>query len=356
MQNVPQDKYRWFAGKMLAKETIILSDITCLPPEAGPEQSLYSALGVRSLLCVPIYSGGALWGTLGFVDTDKKRCWSEEDVRLLHTLSEIIGVYIEREKAAAELQQYIDELQHTQNVLREKEKLALVGQMAAGMAHEVKNPLTSVRGFAQLLMDDCAADKELKRDYLEIILEEADRACGVISDFLQLARPAPPSLVQYDMNCLLEEIMDLVGPQAFIKNCTVRCEAAAGLPFCWIDPPQVKQVLLNMCQNAIEAMPDGGEIVLRATHLSTAREMIIEIEDHGCGIAVEDLGKIGLPFYTTKESGSGLGLSVSYSIIQAHGGRTEVYSQEGHGTIFRIYLPEKPPEGEEGSVRSLKNW
>jgi len=344
MQNVPQTEYRWFVGKILRNESVVVSDITNMPPEARLEQRLYLSLGICAILCVPIYADGSLWGTLGFVDTQKKRCWSEDDVRILRTVSELIGVYVERENAEAELQQYINTLQHTQNVLREKEKLALVGQMAAGMAHEVKNPLTSVRGFAQLMKDRCVADKGLALDYLEIILEEVDRASGVISDFLQLARPKEPVLEQHSLNSLLEEVMDLVEPQAFLQHCTVRCEAAAGLPFCWLDPQQIKQVLLNMCQNAIEAMPAGGEIALRTAYSPAGREIVFEVRDTGSGIAAENMDKIGLPFYTTKENGTGLGLSVSYSIIRAHGGRTEVVSREGRGTIFRVYLPEGRPK------------
>ncbi|NPV73726.1 MAG: hypothetical protein HPY89_08075 [Pelotomaculum sp.] len=206
------------------------------------------------------------------------------------------------------------------------------------MAHEVKNPLTAVRGFTQLLKEKCPDNPKLV-SYAEIILEEIDRANSVITEFLQLARPKQPALKRQSLNSLVEEIAAIVSSQAFLKNIKVEYECVDNLPLCMLDRDQIKQVLLNMCQNAIEAMPGGGILVMKTGFLPAQKEVFIDINDTGCGIPREQIEKIGVPFFTTKADGTGLGLSISYSIIGAHKGRVEVDSKEGKGTKFRIYLP-----------------
>lgn len=239
---------------------------------------------------------------------------------------------------AAAIFQDITELRRTQNAVRERERLAVIGQMAAGMAHEIKNPMTSVRGFAQLLKEKCPGNPTIV-DYVNIILGEIDRANSVITDFLQLARPKKPVLASQPVNNLVEEILAIVSPQAFLNKIRVEYEGAKDLPPCRLDRDQIKQVLLNMCQNAIEAMPGGGVLKIGTGFLPAVNEIFIEISDTGCGIPGEKIDKIGVPFFTTKAEGTGLGLSISYSIIGAHKGRVEVESKEGKGTTFRIYLP-----------------
>jgi len=234
--------------------------------------------------------------------------------------------------------QDITELRLTQNAVRERERLAIIGQMAAGMAHEIKNPLTSVRGFAQLLKEKCP-DNPTIVDYVKIILEEVDRANSVITDFLQLARPKQPVLKSQSVNSLMEEILAIVTPQAFLNKINVEYETSQGIPPCRLDRNQIKQVILNMCQNAMEAMPVGGLLKICTGFLPARNEIFIQITDSGCGIPLEKIDKIGVPFFTTKAEGTGLGLSISYSIIGAHKGRVEVESKVHKGATFRVYLP-----------------
>lgn len=244
----------------------------------------------------------------------------------------------ERKRAEEELKNTINELRCTQKAMREREKLAIIGQMAAGMAHEIKNPLTSVRGFAQLLREKCSGDGTLA-GYVSIILDESDQANRVITNFLQLSRPKQPTLKRQSINRLLIETLEIVEPQAFLKNIAVKYENKHDLPQCMIDRDQIKQVIFNMCQNAIEAMPSGGIIQIRSNFLQNNAEIYLDIQDTGCGIPDDKLENIGDPFYTTKDDGTGLGLSISYAIIDAHKGRIEVESKENNGTKFRIYLP-----------------
>lgn len=244
----------------------------------------------------------------------------------------------ERKQAEAVLQNTIKELRDTQNVLREREKLSIIGKMAAGMAHEIKNPLTAVRGFAQLLAQKCN-DNQVFAQYTAIIIEEVDRANKVLGDFLQLARPKPSVLARECISDLIEETLAIVSPQAFLNNITVIYKPVQDLPPCMIDRNQIKQVLLNLCHNAIEAMPGGGIIEVEAGCPPQNNEIFISIKDNGCGIPSGQIKKLGVPFFSTKSTGTGLGLSISYAIVDAHKGRIEVISREGAGTLFRVYLP-----------------
>lgn len=236
----------------------------------------------------------------------------------------------------------VTELRRTQAVVREREKLALIGTMAAGITHEVKNPLTSIRGLAQMMHYQYRHDRKIM-DFTGIIIEEVDRTVRVITDFLQVARPKPPRFERKNLNSLAADIMSIVEPQANLSNVIVICETAPDIPDCLMDEAQMKQVLLNLCHNAIQAMPEGGRMVLRVGGLDYQGMVYISVNDSGEGISPDDLTKLGVPFHTTKESGTGLGLSISYAIVDMHGGRVEVDSNPGRGSTFTVLLPVSSP-------------
>lgn len=231
----------------------------------------------------------------------------------------------------------VTQLIKREEVLREREKLALIGQMAAGMAHELKNPLTSIRGFAQLLSGK-SVDPVLS-DYLKIVITEIDRMNQVIQDFLQLARPKSMEFSKKSINEVIREIIPMIEPQAFLKEIDVHTETDDSIPEVMIDPAHIKQVLLNLIQNSIEAMVKGGTLGIRTKYLKERNEIKLDISDTGCGIPAGDLNQIGVPFFSTKSGGTGLGLSISFNIVKKHRGRIEIESCEGSGTTFSILLP-----------------
>ncbi|KJS84386.1 MAG: hypothetical protein JM58_11115 [Peptococcaceae bacterium BICA1-8] len=237
----------------------------------------------------------------------------------------------EREKAE-------EELENTRKVLFEKEKLALIGQMSAGMAHEIRNPLTAIRGYVQLIKLK-EYEKAKLDSYVDIVIGEIDRVNSLISDFLQLARPKEPNLKRQSIQKMMCEFLDMIIPQALLNNIQVDFKVESSLQECLFDKDQVKQVLLNLCNNAIDAMPTGGLLTITTRDTLDQEYFCIEVEDNGCGISLGRLDKLGTPFYSDKEKGTGLGLSISYSIIRAHGGKIEVESTEGQGTKFTIFLP-----------------
>lgn len=220
--------------------------------------------------------------------------------------------------------------------IRQSEKLAVIGELAAGTAHEIRNPLTSVRGFIQLLdrkFEKSAPEKE----YFRIILSELDRVNHIIREFLLLSKPTLPILRKIDINVVLEEIRTLMSSDALLHNIELEFYLTQTPVVCEIDVEQIKQVFINMIRNAFEAIGLNGKMAIGIQLADGKCE--IRFSDNGPGIQKENQGRIFEPFFTTKEEGTGLGLTVSYRIIQNHGGTILMESEEGRGTTFRILLP-----------------
>ncbi|WP_449622960.1 ATP-binding protein [Robertmurraya sp. Marseille-Q9965] len=217
--------------------------------------------------------------------------------------------------------------------------LSNVGQLAAGIAHEIRNPLTTIKGFIQL-MKPYLVEIE-KEEYATIALGEIERANTILYEFLNAAKPHINVAKQIDVNRLVKEIMILFEGEGHLKNISISTNLALENPSLYLEEHQLKQVLVNLVKNAFEAVPaTGGEIFL-STEVRNELVMI-RIEDNGCGMSDETIQRIFTPFYTTKATGTGLGLSVCNEIIHQLGGEIEIKSQLGVGTTFLLYLPYQP--------------
>jgi two-component system NtrC family sensor kinase len=222
-------------------------------------------------------------------------------------------------------------------------RLAALGEMAAGVAHELNNPLTTVTGFVELALDELPEDLP-QREELNLVLSEAQRARGVVRRLLDFARQGENLRTSTDVNDLISTVMSLMQHQAQSAGVQIRLEIWNGLPPIMIDANQIKQVLVNLIQNAIQAMPHGGSLVLStACHTENDEKWItITVSDTGEGIAPENLERVFDPFFTTKANGIGLGLAIAREIILAHHGEIHVRSKEGKGTTFEILLQGSP--------------
>lgn len=229
-----------------------------------------------------------------------------------------------------------------EQMTQQRVKLALVGQMAAGITHEVKNPLTAIHGFSQLLMERYKNDDTLYQQ-LQIIKEEAEKAFQLITDFLQFARPKEPVVEPLNIAEVLHSVVNVIEAEAFLQNVRVELFIEPDMDPVNADRGQLKQVLFNLAQNAIQAMPQGGTLTFKARRQGPG-QVCIAVADTGQGIHPEDLAKLGTPFFSTKEQGTGLGLSICYSIIHSHGGQLTADSTVDQGTEFRIILPCSPPK------------
>jgi PAS domain S-box-containing protein len=249
---------------------------------------------------------------------------------------EISGVLINYQGSPAVLTMVRDitaQKSQTAELIQKSDKLSLVGQLAAGIAHEIRNPLTSLRGFIQLL----GYKSEDNKEYCEIMLSELDRINLIVGEFLILAKPHMVNFSNKDINSIIRHVGTLIGTQAIINNIHIDYQLAKNLPAIPCEENQLKQVIINLIKNAIEAMPTGGTISVE-TGQRDAEHIYIRITDEGKGIPEEVLSKLGEPFYTTKEHGTGLGLMVCYKIIENHLGQLNVTSKMNEGSSFEIML------------------
>ncbi len=231
--------------------------------------------------------------------------------------------------------QDLTELLEMEDQLRRADRLAAVGRLASGMAHEIRNPLASISGSVQLLLENEALSEEDQR-LMKIVVREADRLSSLLTDFLSFARPARPEIASVNVSVLLDELADMVGSdQRFARIDIVRKYAPDR--HIGADRKLLYQVLWDLAINACEAMAGHGRLVL-----GVADDMpVIYVEDSGPGVPEEVRGKIFEPFFTTKDTGTGLGLATVYSIIEAHGGQVDVSSAESSGARFTVTLPMK---------------
>ncbi len=238
-----------------------------------------------------------------------------------------------------------EEIRKMQSELLQSEKLAALGEMSAGIAHEINNPLTGILMFASLLLEDPRLEPELKKD-LATILRETRRCAEIVRGLLEFSRKAVPCKSLQSINFLLDKTLSLVEHQAFFLNIKVERKYHAILPDLLIDPNQLEQVFMNVILNAAQAMPQGGTLTIETGTQQKGTWVYARIGDTGYGIVPDYLEKIFDPFFTTKGAlGTGLGLSVSYGIVENHGGQIEVESRVGEGTSFTIKLPCSSPAG-----------
>ncbi len=227
---------------------------------------------------------------------------------------------LEREKCEAE------------ELLRNSDKLATVGQLAAGVAHEIRNPLSVISGYIQLLKKD-----QKQSPYFDIIHDELNRINSIISEFLLLSKPNSLHLETKDLKVIIEDVITLLSAQANFKNVVIEMKKPANAVEVECEENQIKQVLINLVKNGIEAMPSGG--ILTIELVDDNHHAKIRISDEGVGIPKDELTRLGQPFYTTKETGTGLGLMVSLKILEHHQGSIIFNSVEGEGTMVEVTLP-----------------
>lgn len=223
----------------------------------------------------------------------------------------------------------------TQEILAKSERLGAIGQLAAGVAHEIRNPLTAIKGFLQLLQPNLSEHDE---SHIRIVLDELERINHIISELLYVSKPMAGKYDVKNLHQVLEDVKVLLSTQAILNNINLVSHYEDEVPFVYCDEQQLKQVFLNVIKNAIEAMPNGGQIVVTTTKKAPDK-VVVSVADEGCGIPLENLPKLGVPFYTTKDKGTGLGLMVSYRIVETHQGVFAVQSQVDKGTTVTVELP-----------------
>jgi signal transduction histidine kinase len=229
---------------------------------------------------------------------------------------------------------YINSLTSVHDELRKKEKLAVIGQMAAAIGHEIRNPLSSLKGFTQLQQERYPNTN----DFYPIMIQEIDRINSIVNDLMYIGKPKAIKLEKASIEEIIAYILSITQQQAERQGITVETIMAGPLPPINCDNKQLKQVFLNLIKNAIESMPLGGCIKIQVKVVNK-QKMYISIQDEGCGIKDENILNLGEPFFTTKEDGTGLGLMVTNQIIKEHSGEFKIHSEEERGTRVEVILP-----------------
>jgi len=255
-----------------------------------------------------------------------------------YLLERLQGLYSRLEKSHEQLKHSHEELERAQRQLIQTEKMASLGQLAAGVAHELNNPIGTIMMFSRILQRELSQNEQWQKD-ITLVVQEADRAAKIIKDLLSFSRETKvkPGLV--NINQVIEEALSLLVKQSLFHNIIVQLKLDPSLPTTFADPDLLKQVFFNIILNGAQAMEGQGTLTIKSQKVEKGRKIEIRIEDTGKGIPETNLPRLFDPFFTTKEKGTGLGLALVYSIISKHKGSVSVESQLGQGATFTIHLP-----------------
>lgn len=297
--------------------------------------------GTHSVLCVPLIVREQVIGVLELADKIGGP-FTETDRDLLQTLAGSVAVAVENAQLYAEVNDYARALERSQAQLIQAEKMAAVGRLAASLAHEINNPLQAIHNTIHLAMTD-RLPVEKRGDYLRMAQKEVERLIEIVQRMLEFYRPSKGGIVQVDVNRLLQDALAIADKRIQHGHVRVSARFAENLPPILGVPDQLTQVFLNIIINAVEAMPDGGDLRVGTLLTEDQRWVLVAFRDSGPGLTAEQIAHIFEPFYTTKPSGTGLGLAISYGIVERHGGTIEVSSQPGQGATFVVRLPVPVP-------------
>lgn len=314
-----------------------------------------------SALHVPMLIGERVIGVIS-VQSYKPNAYCDEDLQIISTIASQAAVAIENARLVNELQHTIESLKMAQDQLVRHEKLAALGQLVAGVAHELNNPLTSVMGFTELLLAE-DLPPSIRQD-VERIGHGAARCARIVRNLLTFARPAVQERQLVDLNRVVTLVLDLQYYRLRVDSIEVICDLAPTLPPVLADSYQLQQVLVNLIANAHHALTTvEGPRRLSICTTQDGESIRLTVEDTGPGISSEVLPRIFDPFFSTKRvgEGTGLGLSTAYSIVEAHGGHIDVQSEPGRGACFTVVLPVSEgeiaaAEGADGAAPSIRLW
>lgn len=240
------------------------------------------------------------------------------------------------EKTAEELSKVYIKLQNTYEMLRQSDRLALLGQLAAGLSHEIRNPLGSIKGAVDILEDEVSKENK-KYEFVLIIKDEIKRLNQLLTQFTRYAKPPELELRKVEINEMINPVISLISATAKQDNVKILTEMDNNLPPLLADSEQLKQVFFNIILNGVQSMPSGGNLIIKTARNNNHIE--VSIEDEGIGIETEKLPKIFDPFFTTKENGTGLGLAISYQLVKKHGGDISINPNTKQGLTFCVKIP-----------------
>ena len=310
-------------------KVLIITDIWNAPRIEYPQQKWDE--GIRMMLDVPLAVKDQMLGLIRIYLT-QERTFSKDELDFVITVAEQCACIVERVQLAENQQA------HFTHLATHMEKLSSLGRMAAGVAHEINNPLGGILLFSSNMSKKVPAGSPLEKG-LKIIIRETQRCKTIIQRLLEFARDEKPQKVPADINNIVTTALGVVENQFYLRHITVEKYLVPDMVKTLLDENQIEQVFINLLLNALNAVEEHGRVTVKST-VNTVQNIIeVEIADNGCGISAEGVKKIFEPFYTTRSTGTGLGLSVSYGIIKNHQGDIRVFSELDKGTRFIVELP-----------------
>lgn len=316
------------------KRVILIEDIVNDPRVQYPHEALRE--GVKVMLDAPLSLRDNVVGILRILFPEKRH-FSEKELEFVVSVAQLCACAIDKARLFEE-----QEWRYAQLALQ-TEKLSAVGRMAAGIAHEINNPLSSILLYSSNAVKKVQEPGPVK-EALEIIVSETIRCRTIIQDLLEFAREREPCKIPGTMTCVVEKALSLLENELRLRHIAVEKRLDHMLPRMLLDVNQMQQVVVNLMLNGIEAMTDGGKLSVTTRMSEDGDAQVLIVEDNGCGIPKENLERIFEPFFSTKPKGTGLGLAVSYGIVRNHGGSIHVHSLPGHGSRFSVILPLVPEE------------
>ncbi|MCB2188780.1 MAG: GAF domain-containing protein [Deltaproteobacteria bacterium] len=329
-------------GGLMSRTVLERTPILVDHPEEDQrlDPQLRRALGPHPMVAVPMYAKGKVVGALVVNLQRPGQHIEERDVKLLVMLANQGGLALETSRLYQHLENANRELAHMRNRLLEADKLAALGEIAAGVAHEIRNPLVSIGGFTRRIRKKVGDDSPLT-PYLDVIVEEVTRLERTLNEMLDFSTDSRDHYEEHALGTIMTEALDLLKRELEERNITVVKEFDPSLPRAYCDERQIKHVFLNLYLNAAQAMGQGGTLRLRTMSVVREGQRFVagEVSDSGGGIPMDVIHNIFNPFFTTKDSGSGLGLSIVHKIVTRHFGQIEVHNREGEGASFLVTLP-----------------
>ena len=300
-------------------------------------RELREALRTNSFATVPLVAKDRVIGIILVDNMFNQRPISARDMRFLIMFAHQAALAIENAIIHTNIETMNKDMRALHEQLVQSEKMAALGAMMAEITHEIRNPLVSIGGFARRLAKKVQDGEEKK--YIDIIMSEVTRLEGIIQDNLLYIKEVAPLLSESDLNSVVQEILTLYEDEIEQRNIRLESSLSPSFPYVMIDVPQIKQAIINIIKNAMEAMENGGVLTIRTYPLSDTHEAAIEIGDTGPGISAKTMHNIFNPYFSTKPRGTGLGLPITNRIVKAHNGIIEIRNKENGGAVCTIKLP-----------------
>jgi len=327
--------FSWFGEN---DKILILEELEQSPKHSEYLEIIYTMHSLESEICIPLFFQKHLAGIINLGSKESGEMFSNEELKFLSTLANQVAVAIENSKLYSRM-------------LR-TDRLAAVGTLAARLAHEIRNPLVSIKTVTELLPERID-DPEFRTHFLGIAINEIDRIKQLVDDMLNFSKPYAPKFQNEDVNQIIHDMLHLLQSETRSKNLTVNYDPDENLPPIKLDKDQIKQVILNIMLNAVHACNENNTIYISTRLIDidhNSQNLQIEIRDNGVGIQEKDLENLFDPFFSTKHDGVGLGLSIAHQIVQEHDGLLEVDSEFGRGTSFYINIPARDTNGKDSTL------